>query len=228
MLRAVYPIIILCILGAKVVVALNSTTAAPSHSNASSYTERRLQQVPDAWINKNENEEYEGRHECSFVQAGTNFYLIGGRENAKQLDTYNFGTDTWSQSAPATKEFNHFQATEYQGLIWVIGAFQTNSFPEEPDDAVRVYDPANNVWMDGPIIPADRRRGSTGLVIHNHKFYIVAGNNNEDCKGYVDWFDEYDPRTGNWTVLQPAPHPRDHFHAYTPLEDVFLVGAWKI
>src|SRR5690606_22672587 len=30
---------------------------------------------------------------------------------------------------------------------------------------------------------------------------------------YVNWFDEYDPAKGTWTVLENAPHARDHFFA---------------
>ncbi len=85
----------------------------------------------DVWIDKAEDESYTARHECSFVQAGDKFYLFGGRENAQTLDTYDYTFDTWTTSASAPIEFNHFQATEYQGLVWVIGAFKTNSFPNE-------------------------------------------------------------------------------------------------
>ena len=35
------------------------------------------------WIDKNENENYVARHECSFVQSGDTFIMFGGRESAK-------------------------------------------------------------------------------------------------------------------------------------------------
>ena len=44
----------------------------------------------DVWIDKNENENYTARHECSFVQAGDEFIMFGGREFAKKLDKYNY------------------------------------------------------------------------------------------------------------------------------------------
>jgi PKD repeat protein len=168
-----------------------------------------------AWFDKDENENYTPRHECSFVQAGDKFYLFGGRENARTLDIYDYTTNTWNSlvnSAPI--EFNHFQAVEYQGLIWVIGAFQTNNFPSEiPANHIWSYNPATNQWLQGPEIPAARKRGSTGLVLYNDKFYIIAGNTIGHNGGYVPWFDEYDPATGTWTVLADAPRARDHFHA---------------
>uniref|UniRef100_UPI00082F6C04 PKD domain-containing protein n=1 Tax=Pseudotamlana agarivorans TaxID=481183 RepID=UPI00082F6C04 len=167
------------------------------------------------WIDKNEDETYTARHECSFVQAGDKFYMFGGRENAKTLDVYDYTTNSWNSltnSAPI--EFNHFQAVEYQGLIWVIGAFKTNVFPTEtPADYIWAFNPANQEWIQGPEIPEGRKRGSTGLVVYDDKFYILAGNTRGHDGGYVDWFDEYDPATGIWTVLENAPRPRDHFHA---------------
>lgn len=178
------------------------------------------------WIDKDEDESYTARHECSFVQAGNAFYLFGGRESAQTLDTYDFAADSWSTSATAPVEFNHFQATAYQGLVWVIGAFDTNNFPNEnPADAVFVFDPARDVWMEGPSIPVARRRGSAGLVVHEDKFYVVAGNTIGHNGGYVNWFDEYDPQSGSWTPLADAPGARDHFHAAVVGDELYAVGG---
>ena len=186
--------------------------------------------IPDPnlilWIDKAENENYTGRHECSFVQAGDKFYLFGGRENAQTLDTYDYASDTWSTSASAPLPFNHFQATEYQGLVWVIGAFETNNFPnEDPADNIWVFDPANNAWTQGPSIPVSRRRGGSGLVEYDGKFYMVGGNTLGHSGGYVAWFDEFDPATGTFTTLADAPRARDHFHAVVYGDDLFLLGG---
>jgi len=42
------------------------------------------------WIEKNEEQSYTARHECSFVQAGDKFILFGGRESAQTLDVYDY------------------------------------------------------------------------------------------------------------------------------------------
>ena len=179
------------------------------------------------WNDKDENENYTARHECSLVQAGEKFYLMGGRENGKTIDIYDYKTDTWSQlidSPPV--EFNHFQATEYQGLIWVIGAFTDNDFPNEtPASYVWAFDPANEEWIQGPEIPEARRRGSTGLVVYNNKFYISGGNQIGHNGGYVAWFDEYDPATGIWTALDDAPRARDHFNAAIIDDKMYMAGG---
>jgi PKD repeat protein len=173
-------------------------------------------QVKDMeWSDKVEDEGYTARHENSFVQAGDKFYLMGGRENTKTIEIYDYASDKWtSLENSAPENFNHFQATEYQGLIWVIGAFKTTNFPyEEPAEYIWAFDPANQEWIQGPEIPETRRRGSAGLVVHGDKFYILGGNKIGHNGGFVNFFDEYDPATGEWTVLEDSPRPRDHFFA---------------
>ncbi len=179
------------------------------------------------WNEKNENETYTARHENSFVQAGDKFYLMGGRESARTIDVYNYTNNSWTSlvnSAPL--EFNHFQATEYQGLIWVIGAFQNNAYPTElPAEYIWAFDPVKNTWIQGPQIPAGRRRGAAGLVIYNDKFYIAGGNTAGHNGGYVAWFDEFDPATGIWNTLVNAPRARDHFAAVVIGTKLYLAGG---
>ncbi len=180
----------------------------------------------DTWIDKDENENYVARHECSFVQAGESFIMFGGRESAKRLDVYDYTSDSWSQGGEAPLEFNHFQATTYKDLVWVIGAFKTNTFPNEaPADYIYMYNPATQEWIQGLEIPEDRRRGGAGLVVHNDKFYVIGGNTIGHNGGYVSWFDEYDPATGTWTVLPDAPHARDHFHAAISEGKLYAAGG---
>ena len=152
---------------------------------------------------------------------------MGGRESSQTIDIYDYATNTWSSlinSAPL--EFNHFQATEYQGLIWIIGAFKTNNFPSElPAEHIWTFNPASKEWVQGPSIPANRQRGSAGLTVYNNKFYISGGNTIGHDGGYVSWFDEYDPATGIWTPLADAPRARDHFHSAVIGDKLYLAGG---
>ncbi len=179
------------------------------------------------WNDLEENEAYTARHECSFVQAGDQFYLMGGREDSRTIDVYNYGSNTWNALEDISpSEFNHFQATEYQGLIWVIGSFRDNIFPnEEPEENIWIFNPVTEEWVQGPSIPEGRRRGSTGLSVYNNKFYISGGNTIGHAGGYVAWFDEYDPATGEWTPLADAPRPRDHFHSVVIEDRLYLAGG---
>ncbi|MFS4448042.1 malectin domain-containing carbohydrate-binding protein [Maribacter sp. 2307UL18-2] len=183
--------------------------------------------VNDEWTAQTDDENHTARHECSFVQAGDKFYLFGGRENPADLDVYDYQSKTWSTiGSSAPSDFNHFQAVEYNGLIWVIGAFKDNDFPNEvPADFVWTYNPATDDWVQGPAVPNARKRGSAGLVMYNNKFYVIAGNADGHDGQYVPWFDEFDPATGIWTTLADAPRARDHFHAGVIDDKLYVAGG---
>lgn len=180
-----------------------------------------------SWYEKNESPAYHPRHEGSFVQAGHEFYLMGGRESSTTIDIYDIANDSWRSLTDINPySFNHFQAVYYQGLIWVIGAFDTNDFPNEtPATNIWMFDPVNEVWLEGPEIPENRRRGSAGLVEYRGKFYVVGGNTDGHDGGYVNYFDSYDPETGEWTVLDDAPRARDHFFAATIGNKLYAVSG---
>jgi surface protein len=205
----------------KAPVAMAPTTKVPTKAPSAMQTTQPTTALTDAWFDVNENQNYIGRHECSFVQAGNKFFLMGGREDAKRVDRYDYASNTWSTGAPAPKELNHFQAVEYQGLVWVIAAFNTNNFPNEANEPnVHVYDPAVNKWMVGPQIPPARQRGGAGLAVYNDQFYVVGGNSGGHygwayaiTGGAVPFLDRYDPRANTWEVLADAPRSRDHFQA---------------
>jgi len=153
------------------------------------------------WLDLDESEDYTARHKTSFVQAGGRFYLFGGRENPQTVDTYDFVQDNWTRSASTPVPFNHFQAAEYQGLIWVIGVFKNNRFPnEEPAEYIYTYDPAYDALTQCREIPEARRHGSASLVNYQGKFYVVGGNTIGHNGGYVSWFDKSVPETGEWAA----------------------------
>ncbi|MCH6236796.1 LamG-like jellyroll fold domain-containing protein [Cognataquiflexum rubidum] len=189
------------------------------------------------WNIANENQNYTERHEASFVQAGESFYVMGGRENSKTIDVYDYHQDSWrALSGVAPVSFNHFQATEYKGYIWVIGAFEDNLFPnEKPATHIWMFDPVTEQYIQGPKIPdgledpndpaKDRRRGSAGLVVYKDKFYLIGGNKLGHNGQYVNYFDEFDPATGSWSIMPDAPRPRDHFHAAVIGDKIYVASG---
>ena len=152
------------------------------------------------------------RHEHGYVQVGNRFYLVGGR-GINPVDIFEPATVQWAKGAPSPVEMHHFQAVVFDGLIYVVGAMG-GAFPKEPPLAnVYIYDPAADAWRVGPAIPADRRRGGAGAVLHDGEIYVIAGITNGHYDGHVPWVDAFNPRTGTWRRLPDAPRPRDHFHA---------------
>jgi len=152
------------------------------------------------------------RHENGFVAVGERLYLIGGRGD-RPLDIYDPSTGRWTQGAQPPFEIHHFQAVDYQGKLYVIGAL-TGNWPEEaPVPDILIYDPVADRWSKGPAIPPQRRRGAAGVAVHDGIIYLAGGNRRGHMSGYVAWLDAFDPKTGRWSTLPDAPHARDHFHA---------------
>lgn len=178
------------------------------------------------WTDKNEDESYVARHECGFIQVGDKFLLFGGRESPRVVDIYDYTTNSWTTGGLAPVDLNHFQAVEYEGLIWVIGAFKTNTpNPEENADYIYMYNPVTEQWIQGMEIPNARKRGSAGLAVYNNKFYLLGGNTIGHDGGYVPYFDEFDPQTGIWSELTDAPRSRDHFQATIVGDKLYAIGG---
>ncbi|GIV32716.1 MAG: hypothetical protein KatS3mg031_0251 [Chitinophagales bacterium] len=164
------------------------------------------------------------RHECSYVQAGNKFYLMGGRGN-RPVQSYNPADSTWTTEASNPIEMHHFQAVEYNGLIYVMSAF-TGSFPHEtPLPNIYIYDPVAKQWNVGPLIPANRRRGAAGCVVYDNMIYVVCGIQDGHSSGWVPWLDRYDPQTNTWTQLPDAPRARDHFNAIVANGKIYCIGG---
>jgi N-acetylneuraminic acid mutarotase len=165
-----------------------------------------------------------GRHETAYVEAGNKFYLLGGRESTT-VNIYDPVTKIWTEGTPAPLLFHHFQAIEYQGLIWVIGAF-TGGFPNEtPVPNIYIYDPKMDQWTKGAEIPVARQRGAAGAISYKGKIYLVGGIKNGHVDGIVNFLDEYDPTTNQWQILPNAPNLRDHVQAVIFDDKLYLVAG---
>lgn len=170
--------------------------------------------VPEAWqeVVAEDGSRPLARHEAAFVGVGTKFYLLGGR-GIRPVSIYDTETKKWTEGQKPPIELHHFQPVVYEGKIYVIAAL-TGKWPREtPTEYVYIYDPANDKWSKGDVIPEDRRRGSTGNVLYEGKIYIACGIKNGHIGDHKNWMDRYDPKTGQWEVLADAPRARDHFQA---------------
>lgn len=170
------------------------------------------------------NGSYVPREECDFVAVKDKFYLIGGR-GINNVNIFNPDTNTWTDGSKPPIELNHFQAVVYKEEIYLVGAM-TGRYPHEvPVSNIYIYNPKTDVWRVGDEIPADRRRGSGGVVVYKNKFYMVTGILDGHWTGNVTWFDEYDPKTGNWNKLSDAPTARDHVRAGIVDNKLYLIAG---
>ncbi len=154
----------------------------------------------------------QARHEAGGVAFDNKFYLMGGR-GSRQVNRYSELNNSWENLGTPSMEMSHFQPVVYDGKIYVVGALDCCFPSENVISHVQVFDPVSKTWTQGSEFPSNRRRGSAGTVVYNNKIYIVGGSTNGHDGGMVNWFDEYNPATGQWKVLPDAPTQRDHFSA---------------
>jgi len=183
------------------------------------------------WISVESKNELTPREECSMSAAGNHFFLIGGRGKVP-IEGYNPQTKTWAPFATPPLEMHHMQALEYHGIILIIGAFTGNWPNETPIPNIYFYDPLQNKWLQGPLIPTKRLRGSTGLALYKNKVYMALGIVDGHTKGWVPWLDSFDPLTGNWEILPDAPRARDHFQTAIYQGKLYALGGrrsgWEV
>ncbi len=166
------------------------------------------------------------RQDNGFVQVADRFYLVGGRTNAQLLEIYDFENDVWSTGPDAPVDLYSFQALEYKGLLWVAGAFTNAGQPfTTPAKHIYLYDPTAKVWITGPSVPPNRKRGAAAAVVYNDNIYLIGGNRDESSGQAVAWMDEFNPSTGTWAVMPNAPSARDHFHAVVVDDKLYAIGG---
>lgn len=177
-----------------------------------------------SWKTLTTNGNYIPREECDFIETGGKFYLIGGR-GVRNVNVFDPETNTWSIAAKPPMELHHFQAVVYKNEIYLCMAM-TDGYPhEKPVDNIYIYNPQTDKWRTGAAIPADRRRGCSGVSIYKNKFYITSGILDGHYTGNVNWFDVYDPETNVWSVLKDAPTARDHFKTAIIGSKLYCIGG---
>jgi len=166
------------------------------------------------------------RHEAGFIAVNKKLYLMGGRR-INPTSIFDTETQEWTNAAPTPIELHHFQPVIYEDKIYIVGAL-TGQWPnEKPIDHIVIYDPKTDTYTKGHNIPKHRQRGGSGVVVYNNKMYIVGGIVNGHMDGYVPWFDEYNPKTGQWTQLPDAPIARDHFQAAILKDKLYAFSGRK-
>ena len=152
------------------------------------------------------------RHEAAVIAYNDKVYLIGGRR-INPTDVYDPATNRWQEKSKPPLEIHHFQPVVWGDAIYIVGAM-TGDWPnEKPLEKVVIYYPERDLFEYGAEIPEARRRGGAGTVVYNNKIYWLGGITDGHMEGARAWLDEFDPGTGQWRILDDAPHARDHFQA---------------
>lgn len=188
----------------------------------------RYRSAPGHWyiLNAKNGTAFIPGSDAGCIAIGTKLYLIGGRA-LNPVNIFDTETQTWSEGATPPVELHHFQPVNFQGLIYIIGAFTGNYPDEKPVPVIYTYNPDLDRWAIGDSIPAARRRGSAGAVTYNEQIYLVSGIRNGHIGDHKPWLDCYNPADGSWTVLPDAPQARDHFKAVAVQDTLYLIGGQR-
>ena len=170
--------------------------------------------------------EYIPRDEGSLGIAMDKLILLGGRGEV-ETSVFDLKEKVWLVKPKPPLEMHHFQAVSYNDRLYILGAL-TGKYPNEtPIPNIYIYNPIDDSWTKGPEIPKNRRRGAAGATLYKEKIYLICGITNGHTDGHVSWMDEFDPKTGKWTILPDAPRARDHFSATVLDNQLYVLGGRK-
>jgi Uncharacterized protein conserved in bacteria len=165
--------------------------------------------------------------ECGMAAIDGILYLIGNDgSEPTSVELFDPNTLKWTKLAKTPIVMHHFQAVAYKNKIYILDAFSEGGFPDQvPMANVYSYDIRNNIWEKGGEIPAVRRRAGAAAAEYGGKLYMIAGIIHGHLSGTNSMFDCYDPETKTWTILQDAPHIRDHCFAAVIKDKLYVVGG---
>lgn len=165
------------------------------------------------------------RSECGVAAVNGMIYLMGGGGPAMRVQMLNPVTKTWQQKAMAPV-MHHFQAVPLNNKIYVLDAFSDGEYPNQtPMANIYWYDTQKDAWQKGNGLADWRKRAAAGAAAYKGKLYLVAGITHGHQSGTNNMFDVYDPATGHWDSLPPAPHSRDHVMAAVVKDKLYVVGG---
>ncbi|MEL7119192.1 MAG: kelch repeat-containing protein [Bacteroidota bacterium] len=164
------------------------------------------------------------RHEAAFARVKDKLVLFGGRR-INPVSVYDTQLNQWVNKNTVPIEMHHFQAVVYKSQLLILGAF-TGKYPrEKPVPNIYSYDPEEDKWTKGSLIPKERQRGGAGAVAYKGNIYLACGIKDGHRGDHKKWLDKYNPQTGEWEILPDAPRPRDHFQAIVANDKLYLIGG---
>jgi N-acetylneuraminic acid mutarotase len=132
-------------------------------------------------------------------------YYAGGIDQKKQISNtlfkYDLRTNHWDSLPSMPTPRDHLRMEAVNGVLYAISG--------RKDDlrfnltCVEAFDIKNNLWSTKASIPLGR--GGLGSVVFNGKIYTFGGENVWSC---FDNFEEYNPETDQWRILNNLPEPR--------------------
>ena len=102
--------------------------------------------------------------------------------------------------------------------IYLIGG-QTNA---GPSNSMEIYDPARNLWTDGPSMPT-ARTNLTAFVLGG-KIFAVGGTKG-GVSGNLDIVEVFNPETNKWKLAAPMQVKRSDFASTVVGDTAYVMGG---
>jgi N-acetylneuraminic acid mutarotase len=162
-------------------------------------------------------------------------YVAGGLLSpntgvSAHFDAYDAAADAWQRLATLPQARHHVGLAEADGSLYAVGGF-SGGFPRwraEPDTFV--YSPEDDTWSTGVDLPEPRAE----FVIESvrDQVFVIGGRVREtpDATTFTTHVDSdrnemFDPATGTWTRLAPAPTLRNSAASAVVDDRVYVIGG---
>jgi N-acetylneuraminic acid mutarotase len=152
----------------------------------------------------------------------TAIYYVGGIDQNKQITNtlfkFDLQTNKWDSLPPMPTPRDHLRMEVVNGILYAISGrkddlrFNLN--------CVEAFDVKNNSWSKKSDIPSGR--GGLGSVVFKGKIYTFGGENVWSC---FDNFEEYDPLTDKWKILNNLPEPRHGICAGVIGDEIHMISG---
>lgn len=118
---------------------------------------------------------------------------------------YDPGTQAWEPVAESPVAVAAAAAGLVDGKIIVAGGYEDASGTPALEQAVQVFDPAQDTWSTAASLPDPR--WASGAAVLDGKLYVVAGCTTSACVPEASSVFAYDPVSNSWTSVASYPIP---------------------
>lgn len=162
-------------------------------------------------------------------------YVAGGLLNpntgvSAHFDAYDPATDAWDRLATLPQARHHVGLAEADGSLYAVGGF-SGGFPRwRAEHDTFVYSPDDDTWSTGVDLPEPRAE----FVIESVRDQVfVIGGRVREAPGATtftthvdsDRNEMFDPATGTWTALAPAPTLRNSAASAVVDDRIYVLGG---
>lgn len=151
---------------------------------------------------------------------GDHIYVLGGyisssREISNQTWQYNPTDDTWDRKTDMPAPRGAHGAVALDGLAYVVGGVSPNG----GEDLVMIYDPRQDIWMNGASMPVRSEHLAVGAT--DGTVFAISGR----FSGSRDEVQAYDVATDTWELRSPIPTPRSGIAALSWSGQIYVFGG---